>query len=78
MGFYEWNPVSATGQMHFTGVDNFRRLVFDRDFLSSLGRTLLFMISTVTIELVLGFALAGLLLRDFPGKTFFAPFTLYR
>ncbi len=71
VGFYEWNPVSATGQMHFSGVDNFRRLVFDKDFLSSLGRTLLFMLATVSIELTLGFALAGLLLRDFPGKTFF-------
>jgi multiple sugar transport system permease protein len=71
VGFFDWNPVSATGQMNFTGVNNFRRLMFDGDFLASLGRTVLFMVTTVTIELSLGFALAGLLIRNFPGKTFF-------
>jgi multiple sugar transport system permease protein len=71
VGFFDWNPVSASGQMHFSGVDNYRRLVFDSDFLYALGRTLLFMLACVTIELSLGFALAGLLVRDFPGKAFF-------
>jgi multiple sugar transport system permease protein len=71
VGFFDWNPVSATGQMHFSGVDNYRRLVFDADFLYAFGRTLLFMLASVTIELTLGFALAGLLVRDFPGKAFF-------
>jgi multiple sugar transport system permease protein len=71
VGFFNWNPVSATGQMNFTGVNNYRGLVFDTEFLGSLGRTVLFMITTVSIELALGFTLAGLLVRNFPGKTFF-------
>lgn len=71
VGFFDWNPVSATGQMHYSGVQNYRRLLFDQAFLFSLGRTFLFMLTSVTIELLLGFALAGLLLRDFPGKAFF-------
>ena len=66
VGFFDWNTFSASGVMQYTGVNNFRRLVFDADFLSSLRRTLVFMVTTVSIEMILGFALAGLLNRDFP------------
>lgn len=71
VGFFNWNPVSATGDLIWTGVDNYRQLVFDAAFLGSVGRTFVFMVTTVSTELVLGFALAGLLVRDFPGKAFF-------
>jgi multiple sugar transport system permease protein len=46
-------------------------LVFDPDFLNSLWLTLKFTFWTVTSQLILGFGLAQLLARDFPGKTFF-------
>jgi multiple sugar transport system permease protein len=57
--------------MQWTGVNNYRRLVFDDDFLRSLGRTGLFAFLTVTIQLFLGFLLAQTLMRPFPGRTVF-------
>jgi len=71
VGFFDWNVFSATGTLIWAGANNYRRLVFDNDFLTSLGRTLLFTGWAVGIELVLGFLLANTLVRDFPGKTFF-------
>ena len=71
VGFFKWNPVAFDPAPLWDGVENFRRLVFDEAFLESLGRTLLFTFTTVGTELVLGFVLAALLLRDFPGKAFF-------
>jgi multiple sugar transport system permease protein len=71
VGFFDWNVFSARAGMNFTWANNYRRLVFDADFLSSLWRTLVFAFWAVLSELVLGFALAQLLTREFPGKTFF-------
>ena len=71
VGFFDWNVFSATGKLSYAGANNFRRLVFDSDFLTSVGRTLMFTAWSVGIELVLGFTLANTLVRDFPGKTFF-------
>ncbi|MCB0046717.1 MAG: sugar ABC transporter permease [Caldilineaceae bacterium] len=71
ISFFDWNVFSASGQMEWAGVNNFRRLVFDSAFLGSLGRTLLFTLLAVTSELILGFLLASTLLRDFPGKIVF-------
>jgi multiple sugar transport system permease protein len=71
IGFFDWNVFSASGTLSFAGPNNYRRLVFDDDFLSSLGRTLQFTFWAVASELVLGFALAQLLTREFFGKTLF-------
>ncbi|MBE7556106.1 MAG: sugar ABC transporter permease [Anaerolineales bacterium] len=71
VGFFDWNVFAAQKGLHFTWANNYRRLVFDPDFLGALWRTLLFTIWTVTSELILGFALAQSLTRDFPGKSFF-------
>lgn len=71
VGFFDWNVFSASGSMEWAGVNNYRRLVFDENFLASMRRTLLFTFLAVAIELVLGFLLAQTLVRDFPGKTFF-------
>lgn len=70
-GFFDWNVFSATGEPSWAGANNYRRLVFDQDFLGSLWRTLVFMVLCVSIELVLGFLLAQTLVRDFPGKAVF-------
>ncbi|MEZ4632419.1 MAG: hypothetical protein R2880_17190 [Deinococcales bacterium] len=32
VGFFDWNSVSSSGAMHYTGVNNYRRLVFDSAF----------------------------------------------
>jgi multiple sugar transport system permease protein len=71
VGFFDWNTVSISGTMNWAGVNNYRRLVFDQAFLNALGRTILFMVLAVGIELALGFWLANLLVRNFAGKAFF-------
>ena len=71
VSFHQWNPFGANPDMILNGADNYRRLVFDAGFLASLGATALFVLFAVATELVLGYALAQALMRDFPGKAFF-------
>ncbi len=71
VGFFNWNAFSNQLGMQWAGVNNYRRLVFDPDFLDSMWRTLLFATIAVTIELMLGFLLAQTLTRYFPGRAFF-------
>ncbi len=71
VGFFDWNVFAAQEGMSFAGVNNYRRLVFDDDFLTSVGLTLKFTLFAVLSELVIGFLLAQLLTRDFPGKSLF-------
>jgi multiple sugar transport system permease protein len=53
----------------FAALDNFRYLMRgDGEFWHSMGITILFVIGVVTIEFLLGFALALLLNREFRGK----------
>jgi multiple sugar transport system permease protein len=71
VGFHDWNLFSKTREMIWTGVDNYRRLVFDEEFLNSLWTTARFAFFAVLSELIIGFLLAQLMTRDFPGKAFF-------
>jgi len=71
VGFFDWNVFSAEDGMFFAGVNNYRRLVFDERFLSSVWRTLMFAFFAVVSQLILGYLLAQTLTRDFPGKTIF-------
>lgn len=71
VGFFDWNLFSASREMTFAGVNNYRRLVFDPLFLDALGVTIKFTFFAVLSELVIGFFLAQLLLTNFPGKSFF-------
>ena len=71
IGFFNWNAFSNQLGMQWAGVNNYRRLVFDPDFLDSLWRTGLFAFTSVTIELALGFLLAQTLVNYFPGRAFF-------
>jgi multiple sugar transport system permease protein len=52
----------------FTGLNNFRKLVFDAEFMTAVGRGLLFVMSTCTLEFLLGMGLAILLTTHFWGK----------
>jgi multiple sugar transport system permease protein len=52
----------------FTGLENFARLFSDSNLLSSLRITLTFVVGTVTVEMVLGVALALLLSREIRGS----------
>lgn len=71
VSFHQWNPFGANPDMIPNGADNYRQLVFDAGFLASLGVTALFVLFAVASELVLGYALAQALMRDFPGKAVF-------
>ncbi|MBN9981660.1 MULTISPECIES: carbohydrate ABC transporter permease [Rhizobium] len=71
VSFHSWNPFAANPGMIFNWAENYRRLVFDPQFLASLGITLAFVFFAVISELVLGYILAQALLKDFPGKAVF-------
>ncbi len=71
VGFTEWNAFAADPTQRFDGVENYRRLVFDTQFLKSLWLTLQFAFWAVLSQIVLGYFLAQLLMRDFPLKGFF-------
>lgn len=71
LSFHHWNPFGADPNMVLNGANNFRRLVFDAEFLFSVGITVAFVVFAVLSELVLGYFLAQAFMRDFPGKAFF-------
>ena len=71
LGFFDWNVFAADPTLRFAGVENYRRLVFDTQFLTSIWLTLKFAFFVVVSELILGYFLAQLLMRDFPGKGLF-------
>ena len=70
-GFFHWNAFAADPTPRFAGVENYRRLVFDSQFLYSVWLTLQFAFFAVASEIVLGYFLAQLFMRDFPLKGFF-------
>ena len=71
VGFFDWNLFAREAGLRWAGLDNYRRLVFDEDFLASLGRTVRFTLWSVAIEMVLGVVLAHLLMKPFRGRSFF-------
>src|SRR5262245_46133080 len=71
VAFHRWNPFGANPNMVFNGADNFRRLVFDSDFLLSVAITLEFAFFAVLSEIVIGYLLAQMFVREFPGRGFF-------
>lgn len=54
----------------FIGIENYRKLVSEPNFWRSLRFTLVFAFIATTLELILGFAIALLFDRLFPGKRF--------
>lgn len=71
LSFHQWNPAAVNPDIVFNGADNFRRLVFDKGFLSSMGVTMAFVFFAVTSELIIGYFLAQAFMKDFPGRAFF-------
>lgn len=55
----------------FTGLDNFVTVLTDPGFLAAARFTVLFALAVTAIETVLGFGLALLVNREFPGKKIF-------
>lgn len=69
VSFRRWNLLEFTDRP-WVGFTNFSRILHSPDFWHSLKVTLAFVAITVTIELVLGLALALLFFRRFPGDRF--------
>jgi multiple sugar transport system permease protein len=70
-GFTHWNAFAADPTPRFAGVQNYRQLVFDEQFLYSLWLTVRFAFFAVVSELVLGYFLAQLFMREFPLRGLF-------
>jgi multiple sugar transport system permease protein len=70
LSVYKYNVFSKVG-MVYTGFNNFRKLVFDPDFLKSLRLGLTYVILCVAIELPLGLSFANLLTYEYKGKGIF-------
>lgn len=71
VSFHSWNPFAANPEMIFNGADNFRKIVFDSQFLNSLGVTTAFVFFAVLSELIVGYFLAQAFMKEFPGKAIF-------
>ncbi len=71
LSFFDWNLFAADPTPRFAGGENFRRLVHDTEFLRSLFLTLQFTLYVLISQVVLGFFLARMMLRDFPFKKIF-------
>lgn len=63
----KWNLTESTKQK-FVGLSNYINILLDERFLNALTRTLIFVLVGAALSLVLGFILALLLNRNFPGK----------
>ena len=71
VSFHQWNPFAANPEMIFNGADNFRRIVFDTQFINSVSVTVAFVFFAVVSELIIGYLLAQAFMKEFPGKAIF-------
>jgi multiple sugar transport system permease protein len=71
VGFHDWNLDSKVRGMVWSFASNYRKVVFDTDFLFSLGRGILFTLATVSISMCLGLLFATLLSKPFKGRSIF-------
>lgn len=69
--FHRWNLNGITRDSVFNGLDNVRRLVTDDRILDATRSTVLFAAWAVGSQLIIGYALARLLMRKFPGRQLF-------
>ena len=67
--FRDWNPTQYISESKFVGLKNYITLWSDEAFRESLGVTLTFAGSVVTIELIIGVGLALLLDRNIRGMS---------
>lgn len=70
LSLFKYNIFSVQG-MVFTGVGNFRKLMFDSDFMHSLRIGVTFVVITCVVEMFLGLAIALFLTNEFVGKGVF-------
>jgi multiple sugar transport system permease protein len=58
LSFFSWNMTVPNSRPVFIGLDNYTRLFSDANFLASVRITLIFVLASVTLEFLLGMALA--------------------
>lgn len=68
MSLLSWRANRPFEQATFQGFDNYLRVLNDAEFWYALGRTFYFAGTAVGLELLIGFLLAMLLHKDFPGR----------
>ena len=53
IGFFNWNPLGVNDQMEFISLgDNYRKLVFDNEFIASVWRSIRFAFVTLFFEVL--------------------------
>jgi multiple sugar transport system permease protein len=73
--FTDWNIQSA--ETSFIGLRNYGQVLTDSRFQTTLARTLAVTVVAVTVELVLGFVIAILLVEPLPGKRIIIPLLVF-
>lgn len=71
MSFFQWQLSALRTQPVFVGFENYRELFSSIHFWASVRTTLVFTLSVVVLEVVLGLALALVLEHGVPGLRFF-------
>ena len=66
---FDWNGLGPA--VDFVGLDNYRRILTDKVFMKAVGNGLLIVVLSLVIQLPLALALALMVGRDLPGRTFF-------
>ncbi len=68
LSFFE-NPLAGSGASNnFVGLNNYVEAFRDPVFIGSIGSTIIFSVVSVTFELLLGFGIALLINKTFPGR----------
>lgn len=76
LSLHFWNMTRPDIPMRFIWFKNYTDLFGSTIFWESFGRTMIFLVSAVTLEMVLGFGLAMLFNREFKGKNIAFPIVL--
>ncbi|MBD3333487.1 ABC transporter permease subunit [candidate division GN15 bacterium] len=69
VGFTDYQLLEP--EWHWVGLENFKQLLSDPDFISALENTFIFVIGTIPFTTVISLAMALLLNRKFPGRGLF-------
>ncbi|HET7869765.1 MAG TPA: sugar ABC transporter permease [Actinomycetota bacterium] len=79
LSFVDWEPISGREwwQAPFAGVANYKRALLDPRFQSAFVRTLVLVLTVVSVQLVLGLALAVLFNTKFPARRFYSSILLF-
>jgi multiple sugar transport system permease protein len=66
MSFFEWNLVKPASK--FVGLENYAKLLSDRNFITAFTNTAIFAVATTVISVTLAFFLAAVLARAIRGR----------